>query len=351
MRRMLVGAGAVALAFGMSAGTAHAATSDWRVVQTTKLAGDDVMNDVTVAPTGSSWTVGERYTNGRQYAVVQHLIGGSWQPVKVPTWSTRLKTVDASSSKNVWAFGDDGLVVHWNGAKWTSAKFRSFRPTDAAVISASDVWAVSGGTAGHWNGKKWTSVKLPATVTAIHAVSAKNIWAAGSLGGKAAVIHWDGRSWRLSTTVALPTQGKDDASTSFNDITVSGTKVWAVGGQSWSCGEDGDNSCYQPLALRLDGTKWKSFIGPNNVGDPYRRVTADGSGGVWILHGAWDPRFVHVVGDTFTTTDAPRPAGHDINLMALANRPGAKTVWSVGGSFPEGDPPDPTGDGVYLSAG
>ena len=347
MRRMLMGTGAVALALGIGAGTAHAATPAWRIAQATK---HELINDLTVASTGSSWAVGERTVNGKDRLLVQHLSGTTWKDVKLPaSWSMPLKVIDASSSKNVWAFGEDGSIVHWNGKKWTSAKFGGrFRAADAEAISASNVWAVGGATARHWNGKKWATVKLPATVNSIHAVSAKNIWAAGAVGDKGAVIHWNGKSWKVAKTFSLPKPVKD-ATTSFSDITVSGSKVWAVGAQSWECGEDGDDTCYKPLAVRLSGSTWKSFV--STKGTAYTRVAADGSGGVWMLQGAWNATTVHVTGNTFTSAAAPRPTGHDVNLSALEVRPGTKTVWSVGGSFPEGDPDDPTGDGVYLSAG
>jgi hypothetical protein len=351
MRRMIAGIGAAALTFGIGAGTAHAATPAWQVTQTTKLSGDDVISDLTVAPTGSTWAVGARYVAGRPQPVVQHLSGTTWKNVTLPAaWTMPLSVVDASSSKNVWAFGEAGEIVRWNGKKWTRSKFTGgFRPTDAEVLSASNVWAVNGTTARHWNGKKWASVKLPANVGAVHAVSAKNIWAAGSIGDKAAVIHWNGKSWKVVKTVQVLPKPDADAGTWFRDITVSGKNVWAVGSQVWSCGEDDDDTCYRPLALRLTGTKSKSFVGPQSLG--YTKVAADGAGGAWILQDAWNPTLVHVKGDTFTSSAAPRPAGHDINLSALENRTGTKTVWSAGGSFPQGDPPDPTGDGVYLRTG
>jgi hypothetical protein len=46
---------------------------------------------------------------------------------------------------------------------------------------------------------------------------------------------------------------------------------------------------------------------------------------------------------------APRPSGHDINLTTLANQ--TSTVWAGGTAFPEGDPDDPTGNGLYLRTG
>jgi hypothetical protein len=362
MQRMLVGAGAAALALvtggcttqhaaAPSSSTARTAASTWRVTQTTKLPGDDILSDLTVAPTGSAWAVGFQHVSGRQRPVVQHLSGGTWKDVTLPaTWTMPLTVVDASSSKNVWAFGDSGEIVRWNGKKWTTSKFAgAFRAIDAEAISASNVWAVDGTTARHWNGSTWVSVKPPIHASAVHAVSAKNIWVAGSIRGKAAVAHWNGSSWKLVKTVQVLPVPDDDAGTWFRDITVSGKNVWAVGSQVWSCGEDDDDTCYRPVALRLTGKKSKSFIGPQSLG--YTKVAADGSGGVWIMQDAWNAKFVHVRGDSFTSSAAPRPADHDINLAGLENRAGTKTVWSVGASFPEGDPPDPTGDGLYLRIG
>jgi hypothetical protein len=46
---------------------------------------------------------------------------------------------------------------------------------------------------------------------------------------------------------------------------------------------------------------------------------------------------------------APRPSGHDVNITALALQ--GTTVWAGGVAFPEGDPDDPTGNGVYLRTG
>jgi hypothetical protein len=351
MRRMFIGAGAVALALVTGAGAAQATAPVWNVAQTTKLAGDDVLGDVTVAPTGSTWAVGHQFSGGQMRPVVQHLIDGTWHAVTVPSsWTMPLGVVDASSSKNVWAFGEDGSVVRWNGMKWTSAKFSSFRASDAEAISASNVWAVGGRTARHWNGRTWTKVTLPAAATSIAAVSSTSVWAAGELGESAAVMHWDGSSWKLVKTMALA-KPEPDAATYFTDVAVSGRHVWAIGTQSWACGIDGDNVCYRPLALRLSGQKWTSFVGPQNAPGGYTHATADGVGGLWIVQGSWNGRLAHVVGNSLTFTTPPHPTGHDISVDALENRPGTKTVWAVGGSYPQGDPDDPTADGLYLHTG
>ena len=79
------------------------------------------------------------------------------------------------------------------------------------------------------------------------------------------------------------------------------------------------------------------------VNDIYARSASD----VWAAGGfAWG---CDVSGDFVSTVNAPRPAGHDIDLRTLAVQGG--TVWAGGVEFPQGDPPDPTGNGLYLRTG
>lgn len=354
MRKTITGVAVAAMlaALGVQAHASTAAPA-WKVTQTTKLPGDDVINDVTVSPTGSAWAVGGQDLNSKVHPVVQHYVSGKWQNVKLPsTWKMHLLSVTASSSKNVWAFGDGGKGGHWNGKKWTAVNPGSFNPGGATAISSSNVWLTAhSATARHWNGKKWSKVKLPAPARTIHAISAKNIYAAGTSGTKGVIMHYDGKKWKTVKTVTPPSTGGENPTSGFSSIAVSGKSVWVVGGAEWGCGEDADNQCYQPLALKLTGKTWTSYKGSSKYYGQYESVTADGSGGVWLLQGKWNPTFAHQVGSTVTYAQAPAPAGHDINLNALANKPGTKTVWSAGFSSPQGDPDDPTADGVYLSIG
>jgi hypothetical protein len=81
----------------------------------------------------------------------------------------------------------------------------------------------------------------------------------------------------------------------------------------------------------------------------FTQVTDDDSGGIWLLEGGWDPKLVDVSGDFVSTVNAPRPAGHDVDLTTLALQ--GTTVWAGGVEFPQGDSPDPSGNGLYLRTG
>src|SRR6185437_10669976 len=91
------------------------------------------------------------------------------------------------------------------------------------AVSASDVWAAGSyynGTAGrtlieHFNGKSWSVVTSPNVgalsneITALRGTSANDIWAVGDAvtsypTTKTVILHWNGHRWRLVTSPSVP---------------------------------------------------------------------------------------------------------------------------------------------------
>jgi hypothetical protein len=367
MRRTLTGVATAAAVTAMLATVSHAdaaapaavkaEAATWSVAQTNTLKGEDGIKVITVAPTGSTWAAGYQASNGKSVPLVQHLLNGKWTTAKSPSSTLgEISALSASSSKNVWAFGrtDPGtFAARWNGTAWTRTTMTtgSYYVQDASALSASNVWAVGGDqtkSSMHWNGTSWKKVALPVPARAIAGVSSTHVYAAGTNKSQPAVMHWTGSAWKLAATPKL-TLPNPDAVGVLNDIYAPSTSnVWAAGGFDWSCGEDGDDVCNQPFLLHWNGKAWSSKVFAQGYG-AFTQVTGDGSGGLWLLRGGWDPQLVHVVGDSVTSVAAPRPSGHDINLTALALQ--SATVWAGGVAFPEGDPDDPTGNGLYLRTG
>jgi hypothetical protein len=361
-----IAAGAViAATLPLTGGRAHAApatvrpmTSGWSIGQINSLPGEDEIKAISVAPTGSAWSVGYQTVDGASVPLVQHLLNGTWTTAKAPAGDLgEISTLDASSSKNVWVFGtpDDGsYATRWNGTSWTRTTLSSgyYFATAAEALSATDVWAVGGDrtkTAKHWTGSGWTDVALPVPARAIAGVSGTHVYAGGTNGHQPAVMHWTGSAWTLARTprLALP----DPAAVGVvNDVYArSASDVWAAGGFAWGCGDSGDDVCTQPLLLHWDGAAWSSMLFARGESSSFTQVTGDDSGGIWLLEGGWNPKLVDVSGDFVSTVEAPRPAGHDIHLTTLAVQ--GTTVWAGGVEFPQGDPPDPTGNGLYLRTG
>jgi hypothetical protein len=363
MRRTLTGltvAGTLLATMGQAQAATHkAAGPAWNVGQVNKLVGEDGIKAITVAPTGSTWAAGYQASGGKSVPLVQHLLSGKWTTAKSPSSSLgEVTALDASSSKNVWAFGATGSHAYgarWNGTKWTTTTMTSsyYFVQDAWTLSASNAWAVGGDqtrSSLHWNGSSWKKVTMPVAARSIDGFSSTHLFAGGTNGNQPAVEHWNGSAWVLAKTpkLALPNQ---DAVGVVNDVYAqSATNFWAAGGFEWPCGEDGDDTCSQPFLLHYDGKAWSTQTFPEKPGyGAFTRVTGDGTGGLWAMRYGWNVDMTHVVGSTVTTVTPEHPSGYDIDINDLALQ--GTTVWGGGVAFPEGDPDDPTGNGLYLRTG
>src|SRR5438309_12107938 len=70
-----------------------------------------------------------------------------------PLWS-----VWGSASTDVWAVGEGGTILHWDGSTWSgvSSATRNILYGGWGTASA-DVWAVgAGGTILRWDGRSWS---------------------------------------------------------------------------------------------------------------------------------------------------------------------------------------------------
>jgi hypothetical protein len=271
-----------------------------------------------------------------------------------------LAAVAAVSPTNQWAVGSlvgpgfpdphAPLIEHNTGAGWRLVSTPSVGPAGGdlravTVVSAHDIWAV--GSAGgkplalHYDGTRWKVVAVapnPAgeepggDLRAVAAVSAHDVWAVGSRptgdGPGILVQHWDGHHWSF---VAAPSQ----APTDFNALTglavVSAHDIWAVG----SRGDDFN----EPMVEHWDGKAWRVVSvpeppqadpdDPKNVG--LVAVTAVSATNVWAVGEAG--LVEHYDGHHWTIVSAPRPPadtdGMGTTWSAVSAR-GAKDIWAVG---------------------
>ncbi|MCC6897652.1 MAG: hypothetical protein IT377_01690 [Polyangiaceae bacterium] len=195
-----------------------------------------------------------------------------------------LRGVWAKSEKDIWAVGDRGTIIHYDGKGWEGLD--SGVAEDLTAIwgpSSSKLWAVGlAGTVLSWDGKAWTKSVLPvgaeagadASVTTalldVYGASESDVWAVGEGG---AIWHFDGTTW--------------DTKTNPNPQTLR-TVFAATTGKAWAAGDGG-------LLLEWNGTDWAvavnggtGFLAIDGTPDG-AVVAATGLGGYFVSNasGTW----------------------------------------------------------------
>ena len=295
--------------------------------------------------------------------------GGNWAAVPAPAITGELDAVSAVSASSIWAVGADdlgpqstsGLILHWDGSGWTQMTPQVTVPgnsvlTAVTAVSASDVWA-AGEASGqalleHYDGTSWTQRTVPiptgatnSQIEGMAATSASDVWAAGEYAtGQGPqiplILHWDGSQW---SQVPAP----DPAPPGSN----SDSYVHAVSASSpddaWAVGQVGAQTT---VILHWDGHTWTQVPSPNPADPSSGGNVLDGVAAV-SAHNAWavgsyqdnDSNIAHYLAlhwDGHTWTQLPIPDGGVLDrLLAVAASPSG-TVWMGGRSAVQFAGPD-----------
>ncbi len=210
----------------------------------------------------------------------------SQYPNPNPGISPSLRAITAISATDVWAVGSysstvntpyQTLIEQWNGSSWAvisspnnGVSYNSLAAISA--VSATDIWAAgsyydipSGRSLPlfeHWNGSTWSLVPGPTlpvntqpAVWGLAAIAANDVWAVGDgYNGHAWTAHWNGTVW---ATVSNPSRV---ATNLFGVKAFASNDVWAVGSDAAS----GSGSIQ--LVLHWNGSSWTSMpIPPINA--------------------------------------------------------------------------------------
>jgi hypothetical protein len=177
-----------------------------------------------------------------EVGTIIHYDGSVWTSMDSGT-TENLEAVWGSSGSDVFAVGWDGIILHYDGSSWTEMESQTTAMLrDVWGASSSDIFAVGKeGTILHYDGSSWTEMPIAtsADVGCIWGASGNDVYAVTR--GVSAVFHYDGTSW--SETVAsldLFTQGVSIWGRSGSDIYIAGTGQFAAltmyhyDGTSWS---------------------------------------------------------------------------------------------------------------------
>lgn len=182
--------------------------------------------------------------------------GFCWE-LPIPQGET-LRAAWGAAPDDVWAVGDGGIVLHYDGAEFRREPALTAQNLLAVHgSSASDVWvAGDGGVVLHYDGQAWSLEDVGALIDAsggamtgvLHGIFAAGpdaVWAVGHSGAAAVIIHHDGESW---SNQGLALQRAEVLRAVWG---ASAERVWAVGDAG--------------VIVRLDGGQWIVETSPTSA--------------------------------------------------------------------------------------
>ena len=262
------------------------------------------LNDVRGSGPDDVWAVGDT-------GIILHWDGTEWSDRPSGT-RENLRGVWAAAPDDAWSVGDSGTVLHWDGASWSSVDDpvldRSYQ--EVWGTAGDDVWIGGRDRLQHWNGTGWSSAGIWVGfegVAGIWGSGSADVWAA-TVDGR--LFRWDGASW---AEVSTPRPA------SFEELWGSGRDdVWAVGRT-----DDWDRMP-GPLILHWDGSSWSvSHEEPGGA----RRGCMSVTGSARAMPGPVGRRALHWDGVAWTPVAGAPP--EVANLFGLWTG-GAADVWGVG---------------------
>lgn len=261
------------------------------------------------------WIAGGADTNGTGEPTLLHYDGTTWTRQDLSALGlagTDLWWVHALAPDDVYASGENGTIIHYDGAAFTRmATPGTFVVFGMWAAGPDDVWAVGGqggamGFVWHFDGSVWTDVPLPAghpgaAVFKVWGTGPRDVWFCGLMG---TLMHWDGSVLEVVTSPTMRSlftiheAGGELAVVGgagsavilrgtggrFTDVTPSMdgvppaqmNGVWLTGpGEGWAVGVYG-------TILRQSGGTWAEH---SSVYDDLHGVWVDPSGGVWAVGG------------------------------------------------------------------
>ena len=130
--------------------------------------------------------------------------GGGWTWMNPLPQGNELRAVYGTSSRDVYAAGLFGTILHYDGREWTTMPNV---PTHEDLLGIwlagpNAVFAVGDNVLLRYDGAQWTTMSppsilgpLPFTMRDVWGTSANNVYAVGTH-----LFHYDGTRWQLETT-------------------------------------------------------------------------------------------------------------------------------------------------------
>jgi hypothetical protein len=235
--------------------------------------------------------------------------GGDPFELFAPVTDSTLNSVWGFTDIDVWAVGDDGAIVHFDGSEWSLvASGTTLRYTSVWGAAPDDVWAVgyysdSAGAIMHYDGDAWTkSLDTDQMLLAVGGSAADDVYAVGVHLG----LRWDGAAWtEQDMTGALPTEATGIRAFAPDDVFLTNLDgVKHFDGTSWetianfwtstnAAGRAWGNSATDLFVARegdivhWDGSEWATVAVPADPSAKMAGISGAGSTIVAVGMTAW----------------------------------------------------------------
>jgi cysteine-rich repeat protein len=179
-------------------------------------------------------TVGKELFAVGQAGTALHYDGAMWLSTSTGSHED-LYDVWGDATDDVFAVGQDDTVLHWDGASWTRMGTPSSVQTLRQLVGFGprDVYAVGDASLLHWDGALWSTVYTAPQLVGVWGMSDQDLY----LLTPSDVEHWDGTSWKLMNAPIPSTcfGGGTITGSSDSDVVVAGLDyVIRWNGASWS---------------------------------------------------------------------------------------------------------------------
>jgi hypothetical protein len=250
-----------------------------------------------------------------------HWQGGSWELSRSGT-QRHLRALWGSGPKDLWAAGDEGTLLHGDGTVWTSVPSGTTANLNAiSGCTSTDAWAVGdGGVALRWDGKAWSSLSTgsDATLRGVWCARSDSVWAVGD----EVVLRWNGSAW--ASVLWNPNPGFQPKPSPFNAVWgPSPDEVWiAAGPPTLNPGSAG------PAAYRWTQGTWKTMFVDEFADGAFTGVWGGSASNVWVV---WNDDYYgrtdHWDGVTWTETSSLTA-----RYLAVGGTGGAMVFVGIGGA-------------------
>lgn len=268
--------------------------------------------------------------------------------------SAHLNDIFGFSDADIWAVGNQGTVLHYNGKSWTDERARNPKSANhlRAVWGAAsdDVWMVGeNSTILH----RTASDGAFAAVTSPTAggVSLNGVWGTGPrnvyiVGGAGTLLHWDGASWMSANTTGFTGDFQGIWARDQDNIFVagfSGTVGYVYKGDGVTWRDISPSGLYRAIN-KIRGSSTDNVVITEGVENGQNTWVYNGSGWLPLTKSTrfgvatFGRELTHLVGyqDTLLVTapppnDRPRSMGGSNFLKAMWGT-APNNLWAVGDS-------------------